>query len=523
MPMNHVKKYRVCAVILGALIAVSQAACSGGQTQTPDAVSTSMPSESAESEDGEREPDQKVGRVQSVTDSVYTVLLGELTERSMPSDPPSGGEPGRPEGEEGDIPERPASQEGEAPDRLDDGNGQPPDKPGDGQGNAPSMGGSQFQAGDETIDITIRESAQITVESLNGELETGALEDIQIGSVIAFTVDGENTALTVEVRNAGNGMGGFGGSAAETNGTATETIDADAELSGGSYSSSGVDENALRIENGATATLSGIEVNKSGGQTSNTENSDFYGMNAGILVRDGATLNLTGAVVNTSAQGGNGVFCYGSGTTLNITDTTIRTTMDNSGGIETAGGGVTNASNLDIETQGNSAAAIRSDRGGGTVSVEGGTYTTGGTGSPSIYSTADITVRDADLTATSSEAVVVEGKNSVTLENCTVVGNMTGTYQNGSENIHNVMLYQSMSGDADMGHSSFTMIGGSLTAQAGDLFYVTNTSCTIELSGVELTLANDVLLTVAGNDGSRGWGKEGGNGGQVTFTAEGRL
>ena len=86
-------------------------------------------------------------------------------------------------------------------------------------------------------------------------------------------------------------------------------------------------------------------------------------MNAGILVRDGATLNLTGAVVNTSAQGGNGVFCYGSGTTLNITDTTIRTTMDNSGGIETAGGGVTNASNLDIETQGNSAAAIRSDRG----------------------------------------------------------------------------------------------------------------------------------------------------------------
>lgn len=119
--------------------------------------------------------------------------------------------------------------------------------------------------------------------------------------------------------------------------------------------------------------------------------------------------------------------------------------------------------------------------------------------------------------------MVVEGKNSVTLENCTVVGNMTGTYQNGSENIHNVMLYQSMSGDADMGHSSFTMIGGSLTAQAGDLFYVTNTSCTIELSGVELTLANDVLLTVAGNDGSRGWGKEGGNGGQITFTAEGRL
>lgn len=89
-------------------------------------------------------------------------------------------------------------------------------------------------------------------------------------------------------------------------------------------------------------------------------------------MRDGATLNLTGAVVNTSAQGGNGVFCYGSGTTLNITDTTIRTTMDNSGGIETAGGGVTNASNLDIETQG--IPLQRSEATGGRYGQRGGRY-----------------------------------------------------------------------------------------------------------------------------------------------------
>ena len=37
------------------------------------------------------------------------------------------------------------------------------------------------------------------------------------------------------------------------------------------------------------------------------------------------------------------------------------------GGIQTTGGATTNASNLTVDTSGNSAAAIRSDRGGGTV------------------------------------------------------------------------------------------------------------------------------------------------------------
>ena len=83
----------------------------------------------------------------------------------------------------------------------------------------------------------------------------------------------------------------------------------------------------------------------------------------------------------------------------------------------TTGGGTMNAANLDIHTTGNSSAAIRSDRGGGTVNVDGGTYVTDGKGSPVIYSTADITVSNATLESTTSEGVVVEGKNSVTLNN----------------------------------------------------------------------------------------------------------
>lgn len=328
-------------------------------------------------------------------------------------------------------------------------------------------------------------------------------------------------ALGGDSQNGGMGTlpGGQNGSGTVTNGTAATTITEDGAYSNTTYSSTGDDENALRID-GATVTFSGITVSKTAGSTSSTENGDFYGMNAGLLALNGAEVTIKNATIKTGAQNGNGVFSYGEGTAVTISNSTIRTTADNSGGIQTTGGGTTYANDLDVETQGNSSAAIRSDRGGGTVVVNGGTYESNGTGSPAVYSTADITVEDAALTANNSEAVVVEGKNSVALTDCDVTGNMTGTYQDDSEHIHNIMLYQSMSGDAEEGNASFSMIGGSLTAKAGDMFYVTNTTAKIYLSGVDMSLANDTLLTVAGNSSGRGWGTEGANGGTATFTSD---
>ncbi len=321
----------------------------------------------------------------------------------------------------------------------------------------------------------------------------------------------------------GHGGSSFGDSGTVTNGTSATTIDEDTEISGEIYESSGDDENALRID-GATVTLDGVTVEKSGGESSNTEDGDFYGQNAAVLALNGATVTITGATITTDAKNGNGVFSYGEGTTVNISDSTITTNQNNSGGIQTTGGGTTNASNLTVTTSGNSAAAIRSDRGGGTVNVDGGTYTTNGIGSPAVYSTADITVSNAALTANNSEAVVVEGQNSVALVDCDATGNMSGTYNgDADENIHCVMIYQSMSGDAEVGNSSFSMTGGSLTSLSGDMIYVTNTDCDISLSGVELTLANDKLLTIEGNSSSRGWGTAGANGANVNFTANAQV
>jgi hypothetical protein len=156
-----------------------------------------------------------------------------------------------------------------------------------------------------------------------------------------------------------------------------------------------------------------------------------------------------------------------------------------------------------VDTQGESSAAIRSDRGGGTETVTGGTYTTHGKHSPAVYSTADVAVTDATLYAENTEGVVIEGKNSVTLDDCTVTGNAKGNATRTGV-VNNVMIYQSMSGDASEGTGSFTMKGGSFDAEHGTLFYVTNTDASIDLTDVDIDNADGQLLIVAGNDGQ--WG-----------------
>jgi len=179
---------------------------------------------------------------------------------------------------------------------------------------------------------------------------------------------------------------------------------------------------------------------------------------------------------------------------VKISDSTITTKGNNSGGIMTTGGATMKATNLKVTTSGNSSAPIRSDRGGGTVTVAGGTYKAFGVGSPAIYSTANITVSKATLSASKSEAVVIEGGNSVTLKNVKITGN--NSKLNGQSTVKtNVLIYQSMSGDASDGASKFTMTGGTMTAKTGVMFHVTNATTTINLSGVKFVNGSKTFLT----------------------------
>lgn len=498
------KKFLEKLFVIGITLILSTTAFAGCGTTVTNASNAVSVSESEDS--------SIAVKVQSVENNTITAAVGEISSQSV-----------------GTPPEKP-SEEGtdtsSTEEADDDSNSQstPPEKPSD--ENAPdgqdaTGGGSMtFVESDETITFSVDDNTIITVEFLQGSQE-GDISSITVNAVLEVELDDNNVATAVTVKNLQSGNG-FGGSGEVTNGTSANTIDTDTQISGETYTSSGDDENALRVD-GSTVTLDDITVEKTGGESSNTEDGDFYGQNAGLLALNGSTVTIKNAMVNTSAVNGNGVFSYGEGTTVNISDSTIRTTERNSGGIQTTGGGTTNATNLDVETQGASSAAIRSDRGGGNVNVSGGQYVTNGTGSPAIYSTANISAEDAVLTANNSEGIVIEGKNSVALNNCTVTGNMSGTYNDFSENIHCVMIYQSMSGDAEIGHSTFSAEGGSITSKNGDLFYVTNTTCDISLSDVALTLANENLLTVAGNSSSRGWGTSGANGGDVTFTADGQV
>ena len=292
------------------------------------------------------------------------------------------------------------------------------------------------------------------------------------------------------------------------------------------FGSTGNDENALRVT-GASVTLKNVEIMKEEGTSSSTESGDFYGMNAALLATGGARVTIEDSSVHSAAPNGNGLFSYGKGTMISAKNVTITTEGSHSGGLQTTGGALTEAENVTVSTAGNSSAAIRSDRGGGTVLVKGGTFRTEGYGSPAVYSTARISIEGADLSASRSEGAVIEGKNSIALKNCRMEGNMADTRVMGGEtikeeNVHTVMIYQSMSGDAEEGTSAFSMEGGSLLSHKGDVFYVTNTDCTIQLDNVKIQNEDPAgaLLRVSGNSGSRGWGKAGANGGRARFTVQ---
>lgn len=308
------------------------------------------------------------------------------------------------------------------------------------------------------------------------------------------------------------GKTGSNNSSSNVSHTGETEILSDTQNDGEKYSSVTESQNALLVA-GGTSTLSNPTITKTG--DSDGDNSDFYGTNAAVLVKEGI-LNINGGEIITNGSHANGVFAYSKGT-INISDTNIKTSSNNSGAIMVTGGGTLTANNVTAETDGNSSAPIRSDRGGGTLMVNGGTYTSHGTGSPVIYSTADITVNSASLTSTASEGVVVEGKNSVTLNNVTMESTNTKLNSN-SQTYKSIFIYQSMSGDAEVGTSSFIAKDSKIINNKGDIIFVTNTNTVIELENNEI-INNDADGAFIKISAAK-WGTSGKNGGIVTLNAK---
>ena len=320
----------------------------------------------------------------------------------------------------------------------------------------------------------------------------------------------------------GDGQGGPGGAPGGQS-QGVESYDAvndyteDTTVDGETLTSTGTDENVAHISEGAKVCIKNSTITRESSDSQGGDNSSFYGVGAAVLATDGEAY-VSNSTIDTDSKGAAGLFAYGDGTVY-AANNTITTKQDTSGGIHAAGGGKLYAWDMTVETNGESSAAIRSDRGGGTMVVDGGTYTSNGVGSPAIYSTADISVNNATLTANGSEAICIEGLNSIHLFDSDLTGNMSDDDQN--DCTWNVILYQSMSGDSEVGNSTFEMNGGSLTAKNGGMFYTTNTESTITLSDVDITYAdeNDFFLKCTGNSNQRGWGESGKNGADCLFTA----
>ena len=555
-------KRRYLAVLMGIMVATTSVPAmvyaEDSKTETAaDAANDESGEADASDENGDESQENVVlGEVKSVSDSEITIAVGTMKEMGQP-----GGD-----GQNGGAPDE-NGQGGEAPSMLDltgeeqtititadtvitkqasgmqpggDGqNGGASEKPeGDGQNSDSSDGASDSQdAADdnqESENTDSQDGEEPEKPDGNGqsaEAEEISLSDIQEGDIVSITLDEDGNAASITVmsmemdgqgQSGGDEQGapGQGGPGGQSQGvdsyTAVNEYIEDTTISNETIESTGTDENAALISSGANVTLDNDTITRTSADSQGGDNSSFYGVGAAVLATDGTAYVKDGSVT-TDAAGGAGLFAYDDGTVY-ASGTTVKTTQDTSGGVHVAGGGTLYGWDLDVETNGESSAAIRSDRGGGTMVIDGGNYVSNGVGSPAIYSTADIAVSNATLTANGSEAICIEGLNSIHLYDCDLTGNMSDLDQN--DNTWTVILYQSMSGDSEVGNSTFQMDGGSLTSENGGVFYTTNTESTITLNNVDINYndENEFFLQCTGNTNQRGWGQSGANGADCHFT-----
>ena len=566
-------KYKHLAMIMGVMItatsvgstAIAFAADSKTEsTKEADdtAEDTTDSSDENTDKDSKKETDENeiLGEVKSVADGKITIAVGtrkemdqrgEAPEKPEDSDAKSEDEK-EADDESADVDEtaNEAAKDAETKDKTSDtkedtaenlDKDSVKDNQGAPDGEAPSM----LDLTGEEQEITVTDSTIITKQTMDGgqgapdgnapekpdgeapdgsgadQSEEITLNDIKEGDVVSITLDDDGNAATITVQSMemGGGQGGPGGqdSGVDSYAAANE-YSSDKTVSDTSLESTETNENAALVSNGAEVTFNNDAISRTSSDSQGGDNSSFYGVGAAVLATDG-TAYVKDSTITTDSKGGAGLFAYGDGTVY-AADTDISTQQDTSGGIHAAGGGKLYAWDLSVETNGESSAAIRSDRGGGTMVVDGGTYTSNGVGSPAVYCTADIAVNNAELTANGSEAVCIEGLNSLRLYNSNLTGNMSDDDQN--DTTWTVILYQSMSGDSEVGNSTFQMDGGTITSKNGGLFYTTNTECTIALKDVDITYNDDseFFLQCTGNNNQRGWGQSGSNGSDCNFTAD---
>ena len=490
MKTSKSRKKRFGAVLIAfALTAMSLMGCSGtGSTGssgtdasgtsvaweyvTPDDLTASADGTEQTAKAGDQSKDQDAAGSDQSGDQNDSQNSGQNDGKSNDgqSGPPSGQPPEKPDGEDS------GNSDGQSNDgQSGPPNGQPPEKP-DGQPPQGSPGKNSDQ-----------NSGQPPQGSPGGGANTAS-----------YDYSGElNGKLTASGKSAGSDG---------------ETIEATEK-----------DQNAVLVSDGGKLEIKGATITKTGSDEDG-DNCNFYGLNSSALVLgEDSSLYLSDSSISSDSAGSNGVFATDSGTAY-VNDVNITTTKGSSSrGLDATYGGVIYANNAAISTEKDHCAAIATDRGGGFISAANSTLETSGSGSPLLYSTGDIEVDNVTGTASGSQIAGIEGMNRIVVSNSSLESTNDAT--SGSDPIKNgVILYQSMSGDADTASTDsceFEAVDSTLKTNISDgaMFYVTNTTAKVVLQDTDLDFDSEKvqLLNASGND-SNNWGTAGKNGGSVTLT-----
>ena len=361
-------------------------------------------------------------------------------------------------------------------------------------------------------EVETESEAEVTTTETQAETVSAGVSDIQILEASADNTTLSSGSATVTIGNKSIDLSG------------AYIIDGvDAEITGGTYTSSESDQNVFLVINGGSLKISNAEIVKTGNASTNdskrssdvSDDYNFYGINSVILVvGEDSSAEITDCTITSDCSGANAVFATASGE-ANVSNVQISTTGNSSRGVYATYEGVINADHVDITTSGAHCAPIATDRRGGYVTVTNSKVQCSGDGSPCIYSTGEIKVENVVGTETGAQAAVIEVKNYITLTDCdlTVSGGHNG-----------VMLYQSMSGDAadkdaTASTSTLTMSGTTIRNNTdGAMFYIKNTTSVVELNGGNtLESANGQLVNAA----TGRWGSDGSNGGNLSLNIMG--
>jgi len=259
---------------------------------------------------------------------------------------------------------------------------------------------------------------------------------------------------------------------------------------GESLSVSVSDYNVVQVTSG-TLDMVDCKITKTGDYSSSYSGDDtsFYGTNSAVYASGtSAFINMSGGTVTTEAKGANAVFAT-DGATVNVSNITIDNSSSVSRGLHCTGGGIINATDVTITTRSETSSAVATDRGGGFVTVKGGTITAKGSKSAVIYSTGTISVDGITGLSEKGPMATVEGGNTVTIEN----SDMTSESE-----ARGILLHQSNSGDAEGTRPVCNVTASELTTTDSEapLCFVTNVTGTLTLTDVTLNVASGCLMSV---------------------------